>query len=366
MAISTPTGFDQSTKNDPKNIRIDPRTLVLENAFRGRWAPDGELPIDQDYLRELAMSMIETGQEQPIIIREVSGRGETRKYSPVFGFNRTQAAILINEDETLLALAGEYNRLNKTGIFLLDAIIHRMNKEEAIVHNIAENKIRKGTSPIDDAHNLVILRDMGKTNNEAARILGMNPQAASVIIPLVQLEDRFKAKVHNGELTVKAALNLLSLPENDRDAVFKELDEEDEEEANTTVEAGHTSEDSDIENTSNITNESKVKDSDNSANANTTIAKPKAKAAKAPKPRKQPKKDKISDKIKEKQREQGMRVKPTLKEVRILFLEQLNENIYHGDDDIAIKHLFQTLVEYINGDADGDQTITAIVDLMSN
>lgn len=369
MAMTTPKGFDQSTKNDPKTIRIDPRTLVLDNIFRGRWAPDGGTPTDPGYLRELAMSMILQGQQQPIIIRQVSGRGDDRQYAPVFGFNRTEAAVLIMEDEALRALAEEHGRINKNGVFLLDAVVRTMNKEEAIIHNIAENKIRKATSPIDDAHNLVKLRDMGWTNNDAARVLGMLPQNASVLIPLVQLEDRFQLKVHTGELTVKSALNLLSLPEEERDAVFSEVEAEIE--AETQAEALSQEEataDTDNDASAELTTgEATTSDADEDT-AEATAEKPKAKAKKkvAKAATKRNQKEKISDKIKTKQREQGIRVKPTIKELRMLLLEQLDENINHGEEDASIRHLFQTLLEYINGDADADNTITALVDLMSN
>ena len=367
MAISTPKNFDQSTRNDPGIVRIDPRQLKMENVFKGRWEPSeiDTKPVDDQYIEELAMNMIANGQEQPIVIRPTGGRGETRTFAPVFGFNRTRAAIRINEDEALRSLAEEYGRLNKNDLFLLDAIIRTMNKDEAIVHNIVENRIRKATSPIDDAHNAMKLRNMGKTNAEIARIMGISPAGVSQVFLLVELEEQHQSKVHHGELTVAAALNLLTLSEDDRESVFSELEAE--EEAAQTAEVS-TSEETSTEDVTAAavaeTSDSKDNDADAPKAETKKASSPEAKAKKET--RKATPKAKVAKKIREKQRESGISVKPTMKEIKGVLVTAIDQSANHGVEDALVKHIFRSMLEYINGDASADEMLTAVAESLNN
>jgi len=198
-------------------FKLNPMELIQDDAANARW-----MPVSDDKVRELAFSIIEHGQLEPITVRKSYGKGESAKYQVVLGNTRAKAVYLINSDPDLRRLAAEKYGLEEGDVFPINCAISNVNEEDSFIRSIVENTHRNSTSPIDDAHNHERLREMGKTDTEISQLLQVHKSTISQIKHLLTLSDRHKMLVHNGEISRDIGLRLASLPPEDRDALLNE------------------------------------------------------------------------------------------------------------------------------------------------
>lgn len=191
---------------------IDPAQVIVKNELRGRSRP----PAPDAIIRR-AINMLEVGQLQPVEARRV----EQNHLMLNLGFTRTAAARLIREG------------FDHEGVhygdpqFMLQVRVVDCNDEQAFIRNVVENAQRDQTSPIDDAMNQQRLREYGKNDVEIAKLYGYGsngkPSSSKVsrLRKLLQLSKEQQEMVHEGTLSVQAALDLLELPTEKRDEAIK-------------------------------------------------------------------------------------------------------------------------------------------------
>lgn len=189
---------------------VDPKMLIMKEDVRGRRFA----PTEQEVI-EMAESLYDNGQEQPIKVRKV----EEDRLKVVMGFTRCAAGRLIRDGFT--GTDGEH-RQNKD--FRLQCVICTMNDEDAFRHNVVENAHRKQTSVIDDAYNQQRLRDhcMMKDGEIARLYRYSNQNRVSRLKKFLVMPLKIQMQVHNGELTEEAALNLMELPQEEQEKAIEE------------------------------------------------------------------------------------------------------------------------------------------------
>ncbi len=188
---------------------VDPFEVHIREDLRGRSTP----PSDSDII-DLAESLVDNGQRTPVECR----RQPDKTLLLNAGFTRTVAARLIRKG---------FKR-NDTGEpcqdadFALKVILSDGNDKEAFIHNIVENAHRNATTAIDDAVNQRKLRDKyGYSDAEISRLYRYgDPARVGRLRLLLELPDEAQALIHKGKLGVQAAIDLLALPAEERDATL--------------------------------------------------------------------------------------------------------------------------------------------------
>ncbi len=181
---------------------IDPQEIIVDEKLNGRWKPH-----DKETIALRCKSFEEEGQLQPVQIRRVA----ENKVQLVSGYCRHAAAKLFNE-------------LHPDTPMKLKCVIVTINDEEAFRYNIVENKERKDTTPIDDAHNQRRLRDQfGWTDTKIADFYGVAQSYIGTLKKLLTLSKDKQKAIHAGQLSVNAAVSLADLPAEEQQAVWQQL-----------------------------------------------------------------------------------------------------------------------------------------------
>lgn len=188
---------------------VDPFQVEVKEDLRGRCQPPCE-----DSVKNLAVSMLQHGQLQAVVARRV----ENNRLLLTAGFTRCAAARLIRTGFTHQDEHGE-NQDYKDEEFKLKVTVSDCNDEQAFVRNVVENAHRKQTSPLDDAINQEKMRDRyGMTDTEISRVYGWKSSVkVGKLKKLLQLNKTAQQLVHDGNMGVQTAIDLLDLPEDQRD-----------------------------------------------------------------------------------------------------------------------------------------------------
>ena len=184
---------------DPDNILIDPDLRALR-AWNGRSRQELALP-------ELARTMYEMGQKEPARVFETD-----EGYVLYDGHRRREAVQIIREewDATWTLRILVDNDLTKA-----DALRSAM---------LADSQHEKFT-PMELGRNIAFLRKQfnwegGDKTAVVADFLGVSPATVTQMERLTDAADEVRMKVERGELTVSAALDLISVtstvPEDER------------------------------------------------------------------------------------------------------------------------------------------------------
>jgi ParB/RepB/Spo0J family partition protein len=167
-------------------------------------------------VRELAEDIVNHGQIQPIEIRRLADD----VYSPVSGYTRCAAILLINSDPELRALA----KLGEDDIFPIKCVTTRANEKESFLRSLAENRERNDTSPIDDAHAQHKMRErFGMSNVEIAKVFRCTPAWISELANLLDLDDDQQRLVHDKVLSSRNAIDLTRLMPDQRRELISEV-----------------------------------------------------------------------------------------------------------------------------------------------
>ncbi|MFJ9846990.1 ParB/RepB/Spo0J family partition protein [Kitasatospora sp. NPDC101155] len=162
---------------------------------------------DQEFL-DLATSIENVGVITPLTVCTAteflrynphhSGRIAGHQYVVVAGHRRLEAA-------------------RRAGLIEVPAFINDKAAEDPLVWAVAENLLRVGLTPIQEAQTLQVLTDKppagrGMSQSKVAKGIGKTQPFVSFRIALLNLTPELQAKVNSGELGVKAARAYTSLP----------------------------------------------------------------------------------------------------------------------------------------------------------
>ncbi len=177
----------ESTKGDI--FSFWPEDIVVRPKLNGRY--------EQPDLQGLIDSILSVGQLQPVKVRREEGKPVL-----VLGHGRWQAISTINKKE----LAGNGVRLK------IKAVYTELNEADSFIENIHENFYRNQTSPIDDAHNIQLLRKWGKTDEEIGKIYGGKDAAwIAKRAKLALLEPEMQKAMNDGRVKITAAASIAKL-----------------------------------------------------------------------------------------------------------------------------------------------------------
>lgn len=122
MKFLTPSG--EAPKRH-EYFHVNPDDIVVDQGARGR-----RFPPTPEQVKELAKSISENGQQQPIVCR----KGPGGQLHCVSGFTRLEAATWLRADDPS---------------FTIKVTVANINDKEAAVRNVVVNAHRNETSPID-------------------------------------------------------------------------------------------------------------------------------------------------------------------------------------------------------------------------
>jgi ParB-like chromosome segregation protein Spo0J len=188
---------------------VDPFQVIVKEELRGRHKP----PTDEAII-DMAESMMEHGQRQPVECRKV----QDDRLMLNLGFTRTAAARVIRT-----GFVGSDGEKKQDAEFKLKVVISDANDEQAFKNNVVENAHRNQTSPVDDAYNQQRLRDKyGMSDAEITRLYRYKDEnKVGRLRRLLGLPTPLQDQVHDGTLPIQGALDLLDLPDDKRDEAIK-------------------------------------------------------------------------------------------------------------------------------------------------
>lgn len=183
---------------------VSPEDIIIREELRGRRFP----PSDRQII-EMAMSIMDHGQRQPIECRRQTVGGNKNTLVATSGFTRTNAIRLIRQGFVDTDGVDRVDPAIRVKVVVVDCA----SDKEAFEHNIVENAHRNATSDIDDAHNQNVLRDKyGYNDVEIGKIYQYSSSnKVGRLRQLLQLSDDEQLLVHNRLLSTQAALDLLEL-----------------------------------------------------------------------------------------------------------------------------------------------------------
>lgn len=191
MSLKLSTASGEIKRQDA--FLLNPHDIIVDPAFNGRVDDHDEATV-----KELAESMHVRGQVQPVKIRRVGGD----QPQLICGFRRRAAAIYIRE--------------HLDPKFMLAATVQNCNEEEAFILNIVENRQRRATSAIDDAHNARRLRERyGMDDAKIVGVLQCAPSWLTTLGKLVLLPTDLQKKVADGLIAATVAAKLTALGDDD-------------------------------------------------------------------------------------------------------------------------------------------------------
>lgn len=186
---------------------VDPFEIDVQEALRGRYKP----PTEEDVI-DLALSIIQGGQRQPVESRKTVGN----RLILVMGFTRMAAIRLICE-----GFEYEGTRYHDPN-FRIKTLVVICDESEAVKRNVVENRHRLETSPMDDAFNMGRLEDRyGYSDAEIATLYRLSVAQVQRLKQLVRLPEEMRDKVHTRVLSVDSALTLEQVPEPKRAAIVE-------------------------------------------------------------------------------------------------------------------------------------------------
>lgn len=223
--VNIPTAMDTDVQAAPKG-QLNVRSLLLDqieldpitDVRLGPKAKDEALKIDQ-----LAKSIFEQGQLQPILVRPNGSEG---KYRLIAGRRRYAAVQLIQE----LKASGKYPEIGD-GPITIDAVVTDKDDEQAWLASIQENLQRKQFSPIEIAKNMVEIRkrkgwdDAEDWSKHVADFLHVSRATVTETVKLLDLPGKIQRMVHTGELSPASAKDLAAVEESRRDEVLAKAEE---------------------------------------------------------------------------------------------------------------------------------------------
>ncbi len=164
----------------------------------------------QPAIEEMGMSLGTKGQRQPIALR----KNHEDRMVVVYGNHRLAGALWWNA------------RCAKVGgnvIGLEATVIRDCNEERALELAIAENEVRNPPTAIDHAHNIQMWRErFKKTDTQIAEKYGKTVKWVTDMSALNKLPESIQEKIHQAEIPVSAAQELVDVEPELHEEVLEE------------------------------------------------------------------------------------------------------------------------------------------------
>ncbi len=163
------------------------QNLGIEQLQPGQYQPRGVM--DKEKLQELADSIQAQGIVQPIVVRKLT----TNKYEIIAGERRWRAAQLAKLSE-------------------VPVLIKQVSDQQTIAMALIENIQREDLNPLEEALALDrLIEEFDITHAQAAEAVGRSRVAVSNLLRLLELSEKVKNMLNEGELEMGHARCLLSL-----------------------------------------------------------------------------------------------------------------------------------------------------------
>jgi len=167
------------------------RKVPVELLQRGQYQP--RIDMRQDSLDDLANSIRAQGIVQPIVVRPISGKGDSQRYEIVAGERRWRAAQL-------------------AGLAEIPAVIREIPDEAAIAMALIENIQRENLNPLEEARALDrLISEFELTHAEAAQAVGRSRASVSNLLRLQELSDKVKPMLEDRQIEMGHARALLGI-----------------------------------------------------------------------------------------------------------------------------------------------------------
>jgi ParB family transcriptional regulator, chromosome partitioning protein len=168
-----------------------PASLMLADMVPGMYQP--RTRMDEGALYELAESIKAQGIMQPILVRKLHDGENAGKYEIIAGERRFRAARL-------------------AGLDSVPVLVRDVPDEAAAAMALIENIQREDLNPLEEAQGLQrLIKDFGRTHEQAAQAVGRSRSAASNLLRLLNLAEAVQTMLMAGDIDMGHARALLSL-----------------------------------------------------------------------------------------------------------------------------------------------------------
>lgn len=149
--------------------------------------------MDPGSLEELAASIKSQGVMQPILVRQIGGLFDAKRYEIIAGERRWRAAQI-------------------AGLSQVPCLVREIPDEAALAISLIENIQREDLNPLEEAGGIQRLIDeFGMTHQAAADAVGRSRPAASNLLRLLQLAPQVQELLMAGDIDMGHARALLPL-----------------------------------------------------------------------------------------------------------------------------------------------------------
>ncbi len=149
--------------------------------------------MDPGSLEELAASIKSQGVMQPILVRQIGGLFDAKRYEIIAGERRWRAAQI-------------------AGLSQVPCLVREIPDEAALAMSLIENIQREDLNPLEEAAGIQRLIDeFGMTHQAAADAVGRSRPAASNLLRLLQLAPQVQELLMAGDIDMGHARALLPL-----------------------------------------------------------------------------------------------------------------------------------------------------------
>ena len=149
--------------------------------------------MDPGSLEELAASIKSQGVMQPILVRQIGGLFDAKRYEIIAGERRWRAAQI-------------------AGLSQVPCLVREIPDEAALAMSLIENIQREDLNPLEEAGGIQRLIDeFGMTHQAAADAVGRSRPAASNLLRLLQLAPQVQELLMAGDIDMGHARALLPL-----------------------------------------------------------------------------------------------------------------------------------------------------------
>lgn len=205
----------QQIQIEPKIVMLLPEEVVIDEAIL-RARPMYDPQEEAKEVEELAKNIQRDTQLEPIVVRPVPYTAEPyNRFHLVAGRRRIDAGFFINSQKS----KGEDQ-------FRLAAVVNpAITEKDAFRAALSENLKRKNLSAIQFALVSKSVREEnswagGKNTKKVADYLQVSPATVTQAEKLLTLPEDIQQQVHRGDLTAKAAFDILDVKEEKREEVL--------------------------------------------------------------------------------------------------------------------------------------------------
>ena len=166
-------------------------SLPITRLQAGKYQPRNRR--DEGALNELAQSIREQGVMQPILVRPVSGSGNTTVYEIIAGERRYRAAQI-------------------AGLSDMPVIVKDVDDQTAAAMALIENMQREDLNPLEEAQGIHrLITDFEFTHEQAASAVGRSRSAVSNLLRLLNLTRPVQTMLVAGDIDMGHARALLAV-----------------------------------------------------------------------------------------------------------------------------------------------------------